>query len=57
MNVHTEMPVKKKPYVAPQLIVHGDLRALTQGGSAGNIETKSANTGGAQCGNNITKRC
>lgn len=48
---------KGKVYVAPHLVFHGDLRSLTQGGSAGVIKTKSANTGGAQCGGNMTKRC
>jgi hypothetical protein len=56
MSDHTHMPAKR-PYAAPALVVHGDLRALTQAGSAGVIESKSANTGGAQCGSVVKKRC
>lgn len=36
-SVATESPVKK-PYVAPVLTVHGDLRTLTQAGSGGKNE-------------------
>jgi hypothetical protein len=37
-SADTESPAKK-PYVAPALTVHGDLRTLTQAGSIGAGET------------------
>lgn len=55
MSVPTEMSAKK-PYVSPELTVHGDLRALTQGGSAGASETRSGGTG-KNCGPNMAKKC
>lgn len=42
-SVATESPVKK-PYVAPVLTVHGDLRTLTQAGSAGTNENGKCNS-------------
>lgn len=55
MTDHTQQPAKK-PYAAPELIVHGDLRVLTQAGSAGVVETKSGGTG-TNCGSAVKKRC
>lgn len=55
MTDHTQKS-SKKPYAAPELVVHGDLRALTQGGSAGVVETKSGGSG-TNCGSAVKKRC
>jgi hypothetical protein len=48
-----ELP-PKKPYEAPVLLVHGDLRSLTQSGSRGNSETFGLKLG---CFNIKTRRC
>jgi hypothetical protein len=44
----------KKPYVVPVLVVHGDLRSLTQSGSVGKSETFGLKLG---CFNVKTRRC
>lgn len=44
-----ELP-EKKPYVAPVLVVHGDLRTLTQAGSTGTGESGNCQgKGNASC--------
>lgn len=48
-----ELP-PKKPYEAPVLLVHGDLRSLTQSGSIGRTETFNLPFG---CLNVKTRRC
>lgn len=55
MTEHTQKTAKKS-YAAPELVVHGDLRALTQGGSAGTAEAKSGGTG-TNCGSNMKRKC
>ncbi|MCB2018624.1 MAG: lasso RiPP family leader peptide-containing protein [Hydrogenophaga sp.] len=49
----SQLPTKK-PYVAPVLLVHGDLRSLTQSGSAGKTETLGLPIA---CLNIKTRRC
>lgn len=44
-SADTESPAKK-PYVAPTLTMHGDLRTLTQAGSVGSGETGNCKGGG-----------
>lgn len=48
-----ELP-PKKPYEAPVLLVHGDLRTLTQSGSRGKSETFGLPIA---CLNIKTRRC
>ncbi|MFP8781182.1 lasso RiPP family leader peptide-containing protein [Hydrogenophaga sp. RWCD_12] len=57
MNHFVAETSAKKAYVAPELVMHGDLRTLTQGGSQGVVtENKSGGTG-TNCGTAVKKRC
>jgi hypothetical protein len=40
-NGHARRPVAKRPYTAPKLVVHGDLRTMTQA-KAGNTNDGSS---------------
>jgi hypothetical protein len=46
MNLVVNLPPVKKPYAAPVLVVHGDLRTLTQAGSTNSGEPGNCKGGG-----------
>lgn len=47
-SLSSDLPAKK-PYAAPVLTMHGDLRSLTQAGSAGTKENGKCKAGSAKC--------
>jgi hypothetical protein len=55
-TMDTNPSTARLAYASPSLKLFGEVRELTEGGSAGTDETMSMGTG-VNCGTNLMRRC